>query len=79
MKKWVLRICGFLVLLVAMNFAVAWVLPRAIPDLTALLGEWCNSDGVEHTADLLVEFTFLIALIFTVLISGLIAMRLPRK
>ena len=79
MKKWVLRTCGFLALLVAMNFAVAWVLRQAMPNLTVLLGEWFNSGGVEDTADLLVDCTFLIALIFTILISVLMIMHSPRK
>ncbi|EIC84094.1 hypothetical protein [Serratia sp. M24T3] len=72
MKKWSKRLIGFLVLLVLMNLAVGWFIRLFAPDFASTLGSWFNSSGVEDSLDLLVDFTFLTALVISLVISILI-------
>jgi hypothetical protein len=78
MKKWSLRVLAFIALLIVMNFAVAWVVRLTAPNFTDTLAGWFNSSGVEDTADLLIDFTFLSALLLTVIIMGLLRLRRSR-
>ncbi|EXU76166.1 hypothetical protein BG55_07340 [Erwinia mallotivora] len=68
MKKWSLRALAFIVALIIMNLLVAWFIRLTAPKFTDLLAGWFNSSGVENTADLLINFTFITALLLTVVV-----------
>ena len=75
MKKWVRQTVKFLLLLIIMNFAIAWLLQLTMPDFTYTLAGWFGREGVEASADLLVDFTFFTALATTGLVFVLSALK----
>lgn len=75
MKKWSLHALAFIVVLIMMNFLVAWFIRLTAPNFTDLHAAWFNSSGVEDTTDLLINFTFITALLLTVVVVCLFKWR----
>ncbi|WP_240155546.1 hypothetical protein [Candidatus Pantoea multigeneris] len=66
---------GFLLLLVVTFIVVGKLITLLWPNVTDYLASWFNTIGVEETTDLLVDFTFGIALIISFIISFLLIRR----